>query len=141
MVFISESVPEGISAHRIKTVRGRYDFAVDGGAIGTIALVGDVAIPSGVTIMGGFLNVDVPLASLGLATVALQANAAADVLGATAFDNAVFSSAGVKSINPGFTGATMIRTTAARDISAVVGGANLTAGKFDVFLFYIDPVA
>ena len=38
------------------------------------------------------------------------------------------------------TASTVVRTSAARDISIVISAAAVTAGKFKVVLFYIDPL-
>ena len=53
---------------------------------------------------------------------------------------------GVKNVLPAptsgaLTASTAVRTTAARNISIVIATANLTAGKFDVVLFVIPPLA
>ena len=124
-------------------IRGRYDFAVDGGAVSTIALTSGTPIPSGSTIVGGYVDVITPLTSGGAATIACQVEAANDVLTAVAVAS---WTAGVKNILPApttgaLTASTAVRTTAARNISAVIAGAALTAGKFDVVLYVIPPVA
>ena len=141
MSFIPNTIPEGITAQRIKVARGTYDFAVDGGAIGTIALMGQTGIPSGATILGGWLEVTTIAASGGAATIALQVEGAGDLVAAIAFSAEPWLTAGRKSVIPAFTGATSIRTTAARDISVVIAAAALTGGKFDVVLLYLDPLA
>jgi hypothetical protein len=129
--MISEGTKE------LKTWRGDYDFAVDGGAQGTLTLrSNDGSIPNGSVIMGGYLEVETILASGGAATGALQAQAANDVVNATAFDGAPFSSTGRKSIIPAFTGATSLKTTAAKDPKFVIAAADLTGGKFNLVLVY-----
>lgn len=120
------------------TVRGRYDFAVDGGAVGDIDLTSTAMIPVNAVILGGFIEVDTALNSGGSATVALKAEGAADLLAATAFGSSPWSTTGRKSVIPVFTGATALKTTAARKIQATVATAALTAGVFDVVLFYIE---
>jgi hypothetical protein len=50
---------------------------------------------------------------------------------------APWSTTGRKSVIPVFTGATSLKTTAARDVSIVIGTAALTAGGFTVYLAYI----
>lgn len=141
MALIENTIPEGISAQRLKVARGEYDFAVDGGAVSTIALMGATDIPSGATILGGWLEVETIAASGGAATIAVQVEAANDIIAAAAFGGAPWSTTGRKSVIPVFTGATAVRTTAARDISAAIAGAALTGGKFSVVLFYLDPLA
>lgn len=141
MAAFNEKLREGAPAGRTLIARGNYDFAVDGGAVGTIALMGGTKIPSGSTIMAGFLEIATAFTSGGSATAALQVNAANDIVTAAAYSGAPWSSTGVKSIIPVFTGATAVRTTAARDISLVIGTAALTAGKCYVVLFYAPPLA
>ena len=141
MPYIQNTIPEGLTAQRLKVARGTYDFAADGGAVGTIPLMGAIDVPAGATILGGWLEVVTPPASGGAATVAVQVNAANDIVADTAITLAPWSTAGSKSVVPVFTGETVVRTTAARDISAVIATAALTAGKFDIVLVYIDPLA
>lgn len=140
MPFITNAIAEGVSAPRLKVARGVYDFAVDGGAVGTIALMGATNIPSNATILGGWLEVQTALTSAGAATAAIQIEGANDTVAAAAFGGAPWSTTGRKSIIPAFTGATALRTTAARDISVVIGTAALTAGKFSVVVLYMDPL-
>lgn len=118
----------------IKSARGRYDFAVDGGAISTIAITAE-KIPAGAYILGGFVEVDTAVLGTG-ASVAVQVEGANDIISAAAISGAPWSTTGRKSVIPVFTGATTVLTTAARDISAVISAAVLTAGVFDVVLFY-----
>jgi hypothetical protein len=121
----------------LKRWKGSYDFAVDGGAVGTIVLRSeDGQLPNGAVILGGFTKVTTPLTSGGAGTAALQAEAANDIINAAAVSGAPWSTAGRKSVIPAFTGATTVETTAARSPSMVIGTAALTAGKFDVELFY-----
>ncbi len=116
--------------------RGRYDFAVDGGAVGDIDLTSVAQIPANAVITGGFIEVDTALNSGGSATVALKTEGAADLLAATAYGSSPWSTTGRKSVIPVGTGATTVKTTAARKIQATVATAALTAGAFDVVLFY-----
>jgi hypothetical protein len=121
----------------IKALRGRYDFAVDGGAVSTIDLTVE-SIPANSIILGGYIEVDTILASGGSATVALNSEGAGDLLAATAFGSAPWSTTGRKSIIPVFTGATMVKTTAARKIQATIATAALTGGQADVVVFYVE---
>lgn len=144
MGIIETTVAEGTPGPRLKAARGIYDFAVDGGAVGTIPLMGSAQIPSGATILGGWIEVHTQLTSGGAATIAVQVEAANDVVPAVAVAS---WTAGRKKIVPALdsnnalAAATDIRTTAARDISAVIATAALTAGKFSVVLIYADPLA
>lgn len=128
----------GFPSGGLKWARGRYDFDVDGGAVGDIDLTGDTVIPANAVIITGFIEVDTALDSGGSATVALKTNAAADLLAATAFGSAPWSTTGRKSLIPVGTGATSVKTTAARKLQATVATAALTAGAFDVVVGYIE---
>lgn len=141
MPVITGAVPQDVASRTLLVVRGRYDFAVDGGAQGTISLTSGTPIPSGAYIVGGFLEVATAVTSGGAATGAIQVNAADDIVAAAAVSGAPWSTTGRKSIIPAMTGATAVKTTAARDISFVIGAATLTAGVFDVVLFVVPPLA
>jgi len=144
MPFIGSTIPEGVSSPRLKTARGEYNFALDGGAVGTIALMGAANIPLGATIIGGWIEVQTQLTSGGAATIAVQVEGAGDIVAATAVAT---WTAGLKKIVPGLTAAAdlsasaAVRTTAARDISIVIAAFALTAGKLSVCLLYTDPLA
>lgn len=127
---------EGISYASSKVARGNYSFAADGGAVSTIALMGATAIPSGSVILGGFMEVTTAVVGAG-ATAAIQVEGAGDIIAAAAVSGAPWSTTGRKSVVPAFTGATTVKTTAARDISLVITAAVLTAGVFTVVLFYV----
>lgn len=124
----------------VQWVRARYSFAADGGAIGTIGLTGSTVIPSGAVILGGFVDVVTPPTSGGAGTLAIQVEGAGDIVAAAAVSGAPWSTAGRKSVVPVFTGATSVKTTAARDVSAVIAAFALTAGVLDVYLAYIETV-
>lgn len=124
-------IMEGTRA--LKTWAGDYDFAVDGGAIGTIVLrSNDGQIPAAAVIEGGVLDVGTSCAS-ATGTMALQIEAAADTLAATA---AAGLTAGRKSLIPAFTGATTLKTTVPRSPSLVIATAAFTAGAFRAIVFY-----
>lgn len=143
MPIIETTISEGTPGPRVKTARGIYSFAADGGAVSTIPLMGATNIPAGATIVGGFIDVTTPLTSGGAATIAVQVEAANDILTAVAVAS---WTAGRKNILPALTSgaltaATVVRTTVARDISVVIAAQALTAGVFSVVLFYTDPLA
>lgn len=131
-------VIEGSSG--IKTASGEYDFAVDGGAVSTITLrssnsLGN-AVGIGSVILGGYIEVDTLVTSGGAATMGVNSEAAGDLLAATVVSGAPWSTTGRKSIIPVFTGATTVKTTAARALTVTIATAALTAGKFRVVVFY-----
>jgi hypothetical protein len=126
---------EGTS--KLKVVVGEYDFALDGGAISTITLRGDNTVPSGAYLVGGFVDVLTAVTSGGAGTVAVNSNGASDLVAAAAVSGAPWSTTGIKSIIPAFTGATVIKTTAQRSLAITIATAALTAGKFRVVAFYL----
>ncbi len=142
MPIIETNLTEGggFSLSRQKVARGDYSFAVDGGAVSTIALTGGLLIPSGAIITRGFIEVTTALTSGGAATIAVQVEAAGDICAATAVAS---WTAGRKNILPAptsgsLTASTAVKTTAARDISIVIATAALTAGVFKVVLEYVE---
>lgn len=126
-------VTGGPAGYGMTWYRVRYDFAVQGGAVGVINLSDVGAIPANFVCMFGMLDVRTPLTSGGAATVALALEAAADLLAATAF-NAAGLGAGRRPLIPAWTPATSIRTTVPRTLQMTVAVAALTAGQIDVYL-------
>lgn len=124
----------------LKVYIGEYDFAVDGGAISTIALRAGAGsqgpIPANAIVMGGYLEVLTPFTTGSAATAALTVEGANDIQTATVVSGAPYSTAGVKSIVPAFTGATAIKTTAVRSPSIVIATGTVTAGKARLVLVY-----
>ena len=131
-------VAEGTTG--LKTAEGEYDFAVDGGAVGSITLrsvnAAGAALPVGAVIMGGYVDVLTAVTSGGAGTVAINSEGAGDLVAAAAVSGAPWSTTGRKSVIPVFTGASTVKTTAARNLVATIATAALTAGKFRVVVFY-----
>jgi len=126
----------GLGVGRRRLAVGLYSFATDGGAVGDITLRGD-SIPAGAIITDVLIHVDTALTSGGAATVALKAESAADLNAADAISGAPWSSTGAKRGDLTATTAP-VKTTAARSIVATVGTAALTAGKFSVYVSYLE---
>lgn len=130
-------VIEGTSA--VKTAQAVYDFAVEGGAVGTITLQaapGDVhgnTIPAGAVITGGYIDVETAATSGGVPAVSLTAESASDVASGLALAGLT---TGRKDIIPDSTGSTAVKTTVARSLTMTIATAALTAGKWRVVLFY-----
>lgn len=121
----------------LKSYKGEYDFAVDGGAISTIVLrSNDGPIPAGSVILGGYLEIDTLFTTGTAATAALTVEAANDIVSATIVSGAPYSTTGRKSIIPVFTGATTVKTTVTRAPSIVIATGTITAGKGRLVLFY-----
>ena len=120
-----------------------YDFAVLGGAIGTVQLLDDegnkAVLPAGSVISNVIVDVVTSCASAGSATVALQAVNAGDLLGTTAKASLA---AGLVAGVPVGTAASAVKvpSTVAQGgapIQAVVATAALTAFKAYVLIeFY-----
>lgn len=120
----------------VQTARAHYDFAVDGGVVGDIALRGE-KIPSGAVITDVLIKVDTVPTSGGAATVAVKSEAAADLQAAAAISGAPWSSTGAKRGTLDADTAP-VSTTAERTITATVAVAALTAGKFSVLVTYVE---
>lgn len=119
-----------------RIARAYYDFAVDGGAQGDIPLRGD-KIPLGAIIVDALIHVDTVPTSAGAATVAIKTEGAADINAADAISGAPWSTTGAKRADLTATSAP-IKTTAERTITATVGTADLTDGKFSVLVEYVE---
>jgi hypothetical protein len=116
-----------------KNAYGIYDFTKQGGAIGTINLSGDGQIPPGGVVVGGYI--DVTVAALSAAgTIAITLQTAGDIVAAVGQASWTI---GLKNVIPAFTGASAIKTTAARNITAVIAAGAYTAGQFRVVLFWV----
>jgi hypothetical protein len=105
---------------------------VDGGAISTIAL-GSKIIPPQTIISSGMIRVVTAVTSAGAPTVAFQLLSAEDVLAETLKASLTLDLL-VDTVPVG-TAATSILTTAATQLSIVIGTAVLTAGKIHVALY------
>ncbi len=112
-----------------------YDFAVQGGAIAALPLTGS-ALPAKALVYGGFMEMITALTSGGAASAALSVEGANDLVVATLVSGAPWSTQGRKAIIPVFTAATIVKTTVARTPALTPSGFVLTAGKFNLFLFY-----
>jgi hypothetical protein len=122
----------------VQCVRGRYDHSKDGGAVGTIDLTYTTAVPTNAIVLGGFVEVDTALTSGGAATVAVKVEGAGDIVAAAAVSGEPWASTGRKDVIPDFSGSAMVKTTTARKVQATIAAAALTAGAFDVVLFYTE---
>jgi hypothetical protein len=124
-----------------RTIRADYDFAVDGGTVGTKTLRGG-KVPGGALITDAVVVIDTALAGGTVTdTLALQAEAAGDIQTATARNAAPWSTTGGKRHSGGASTAAPPLTTQERQISFVVAGTALTGGKFRVFIRYIEPTS
>lgn len=126
---------------RLKIAVAEYDFALDGGAIGPIALRGigvlGGSVPSGGVVHSGYVDVINAVTGGAGATTGLHLESAGDLIAPAIIATAGLNAAGRKNVNPSGTGSTTLKTTASRPHTLTVGVATLTAGKFRVYTFYI----
>ena len=117
--------------------KAEYAFAVDGGAISAIGL--GVTIPDNAIVVGGFVEVVTTCTSSDdSGEMALHIQTANDLVTATAISGGSnIWDAGIHSIVPAGTGATAIKCTAARAITATITTDAFTAGKLNVWLKYV----
>lgn len=113
-------------------VKVTYDFAVDGGAVGTLEL--PFKLPLGAIVYGGLVDVDTAPTSGGSATIALGLNTNTDLLAATA----IASVTGRVATVPVWTAASAVKLTAERKLKITIAVAALTAGKMDIYLNYYE---
>lgn len=112
-----------------------YDFAIDGGAIGTIALRGN-KLPKGAIVTSGMLYVNTAVTSGGAVTMTLGVVTAVDVLASTL--KGAMTLAAVLDVVPAGTAATAILTTTdGKGVTLTIGVAAITAGRFTVALEYL----
>lgn len=128
----------GYELHKAKNLlKCKYDFAVQGGAVGTLALLDDqgnpALLPAKAVVSRVWIDFYTPFTSGGLETTSLQAEAANDLLNALA----VASATGLVEGVPTGTAANMKKTTVQRQISMVIAVAALTAGACNVFVEYV----
>ncbi|AZM51766.1 hypothetical protein DMA15_03540 [Streptomyces sp. WAC 01529] len=132
-------IGSGNHVGRVKYARANYDFAVDGGAIGTITLRGD-ALPSGAILLDAFVDVTTAFLPVTTTTVALTVQSAGD-LRAAALTNAspsVISTTGAKRLLVDAGDADLVKTTAARSVTMAVAAGAVTAGKCSVVVAYLE---
>jgi hypothetical protein len=112
-----------------------YDFAKDGGAIGTVALRGN-KLPSGAIITSGMIHVITAVTSGAAVTVELGVETDDDVLASTL--KADLDTGDLLDTVPVGTAATAIlTTTAGAGVTMTIGVAAITAGKVVVALEYL----
>lgn len=119
-----------------------YDVAVDGGAVGTIALnkvgklddVVPATLPDKAIVKNVVFDIITPFVSSGgLGTIAASSEGAGDLLAAVDADTLANQVQGI----PNDTVAAMVKLTAERTVSVVVGTEALTAGKCRIFIEYL----
>jgi hypothetical protein len=125
----------------LQVARATYDFAEHGGAIGAIGL--GVSIPDNAIVCGGFVDVTATCTTAGndAGTMAISIQQADDIVAAVAVNDGNNPwDAGLHAIVPkaNTPESTGIKLTAAREITATISTQAFTAGKFTVFLYYLQ---
>lgn len=128
----------GLELHKAKnTIRCTWDFAVDGGAVGSILLKDDqgnaAILPNKAIITQVYTDTVTAVTTGAAGTLALTANASGDLKAALA----AASWTGVQAGVPVGTAATMVKLTAQRQITAEIATGALTAGKVNFFIDYV----
>jgi hypothetical protein len=148
MVGVGDEISEGMNYKRFL-----YDFATQGGAVGTQALVDEqgnpAVLPLGSVVMSVMVDMITAVTSGGAATVAIGCNGTTDLLGATAKASLasglvagvpVMSAAtAVKVVSGSGTAATITRknfSVVGQAVTATIATAALTAGRFYVHVVF-----
>lgn len=123
-------------------IKATYDFSVQGGAVqNNLALLdpeGNAAkLPSGCIVLNAFVHVITACTSGGSATVDVEIEADADLSAAIAVAS-LAANASIQCIPDYATLSDAVRTTAERSIAIDINVAALTAGKFNVFVMYVQ---
>lgn len=124
----------------LRVAKATYDFAVNGGAVGAIDL--GVTLPNKAIVVGGFVDVVTTCTTAGAdaGTMALSILNANDIVSAVAVsDGANPWDEGKHAIVPkaNTPESTGIKLTAAKPITATIATQAFTAGKFNVWLYYV----
>jgi hypothetical protein len=124
-----------IGTAALRVAHAKYDFSVDGGAIGAITPASTASIPANAIIVGGTINPTTAVTSAGSATVSVGTSAgssATALLGATAKASLSIDAL----LNSTATFAAPVKMSAAGNINITVATAALTAGVIEVFVLY-----
>lgn len=121
-----------------RVAKMRYVFGTDGGAQGAITPADTSEIPDNAIILGGVLDITTQLTSGGSATISVGTTAGSGA--ATIVPDTAVASWDVGldlALTPVFTAATMFKMTAAGSLNLTVSTADLTAGVFEIQVFYV----
>jgi hypothetical protein len=119
------------------SVRAKYDFSVQGGAVSSVNLVDEdgvaITLPDNAVITNCIIDVVTNPTSSGSATIAVGAASTNDLKGATA----IASFTGIVQGVPDNTVSNAIKLDGQKTLTATIGTAALTAGKFFAFVDYV----
>lgn len=116
------------------TASGQYDFAKQGGAIGSYD--SGIHLPNGAIIREVFFDVITAGTTSASGTVSFDANSTGDLKAALAAASWTGKVAGI----PIYTAATMVKLTAARTLLFSIATGALTAGKINAYVDYTYPI-
>jgi len=117
-----------------KHIKVTYDFDVDGGGQGALPIGGGTQIPDNAIITNCYFELETTITSGGSATIALGYETNTDAfIGATAYNNAAFTGTVSAKTND-----LPIKTSAAHLPLVTIATADLTAGKFSLYIEYIE---
>jgi hypothetical protein len=120
----------------LQVMIAQYDFAVQGGAIGSVNLLGldgkAAVLPQNAIIADSLIDVITPCTTSASGTIALTAQSAGDLKAALAAASYTGLVAGI----PVGTAATSIKMTADRTLQATIATGAITAGKFNLIVEY-----
>ena len=123
----------------LRVARAKYDFATDGGTVGTITPTLNVTIPNDAVIVGGTIN-STTAAAGATATIAVGTSAGSSttsLLAATAVGS--FTTDAV--LNSVATFAAPVKMTASGSITVTIATADLTAGVIEITVLYFVAAA
>lgn len=134
---VGYSVPElaalGEGTRQMRVAKATYDFAVDGGAVGSLGL--GVTVPSGAIVYQCLIHHETQVAGTG-ADIGLTLQTEDDLLADVGVELSPWDATGILAGIPVGTAATAILLTADREITVEIVDAVLTAGKFHVYVLY-----
>lgn len=116
--------------------KAQYDFSVDGGAISTITPAKNAIIPSKAIILGGIIDVLTTFVG-ATATISIGTSAGSSAASLKAATAVASYTAGLLAVVPVFTAATMVKMSAAGQVTLTIATAALTAGKANVIIAYV----
>jgi len=115
-----------------------YDFASDGGAIGTITPANSPTLPLGAIVLGGVIDITTTLTGAAN-TTALGFGSGAQAAALKAATAVASYTAGTTLVMiPIFTSATYYKLTAAARMTLTTAAGALTAGRMDVNIAYVQ---
>lgn len=117
--------------------KGKYSFAVSGGAVGTISLLDEegnaVTLPDNAIVTNCIIDVVTQPTSASTPTVAVGIASTTDLLTGTA----IASVTGIIQGTPANTVATAIKLNGEKTLTTTIAGTTLTAGLFYVHVDYV----